>query len=137
MVAGAACSHATWTPNSSTLTDDMAISFEKASRALPCALLLRSTFCLRLPRSRPRAGGGWAAPLPSGKGLGMGGLVLSQPKQCAGHPAHRIEIPQQVPLTKDGGAVWGSAMGRPGARAASRIQARARAAAARRTHSLA
>ena len=73
----------------------------------------------------PTGGGGGHGPFLHGKGLGMGGLLFSslQPKQCAGHPAHRIEIPQQVPLAEDGGAAWGSAVGRPGARAATSLAA--------------
>ena len=74
---------------------------------MPYALLLRSTFCLDLPRSA-HGRRGWAEPLPSWEGLGLGGLLLTQPKQCAGHPAHRIEIPPQVPLTPDGGATGGT-----------------------------
>src|SRR5664279_3548274 len=82
----------------------------------------------------PTGGGGGHGPFLHGKGLGMGGLLLCpQPKQCAGHPAHRIEIPQQVPLAADGGAAWGSAVGRPGARAATSLAGtRARAAPAQR-----
>ena len=41
------------------------------------------------------------------------GWGLSQPKQCAGFPAHRLKIPPQVPLAEDGGAAGGSAVGRP------------------------
>ena len=37
---------------------------------------------------------------------------FQQPKQCASFPAHRSKIPPQVPLTKDGGAAGGSAVGR-------------------------
>ena len=37
---------------------------------------------------------------------------FQQPKQCASFPAHRLKIPPQVPLTKDGGAAGGSAVGR-------------------------
>jgi len=42
--------------------------------ALPRALLFLIHLLLGPSRSRPRAGGGWARPLPSGKGWGMGGL---------------------------------------------------------------
>ena len=58
------------------------------------------------------------APCLRGKGWGMGGL-RTQPKQCAGLSAHCLSlIPPQVPLTKDGGAAGGMAVGNPGARAA-------------------
>ena len=37
----------------------------------------------------------------------MGG-VFQQPKQCASFPAHRLKIPPQVPLTKDGAPLGGA-----------------------------
>jgi len=36
------------------------------------------------------------------------GFTQQQPKRCAGHPAHRLLIPPQVPLTWDGGDAEGS-----------------------------
>ena len=43
----------------------------------------------------------------------MGGLAPSSRKQCAGHPAHRLElIPPQVPLAEWGARLGGWAVGR-------------------------
>jgi len=42
-------------------------------------------------------------------------FLFQQPSRCAGLSAHRIEIPPQVPLTPDGGAFGGIAVGLAGA----------------------
>src|ERR1019366_465395 len=63
----------------------------------------------------PTGGGGGQRPFPHGKGLGMGGLLLfTQPKQCAGFPAHRLVDPPAIPprsrrgrsLGGGGGTTW-------------------------------
>ena len=85
---------------------------------MPCALLLRSTFCL--DSSLPPTGGRGVGRAPSFReGVGDGWSCLSSSRSSA--PVTRptvLLIPPQVPLTKDGGAAGGSAVGRSGARAA-------------------
>src|SRR5580765_7701868 len=55
----------------STLTYAMRCSLQKAG-ALHRALLFLIHLLLGPSRSRPRAGGGWARPLPSREGVGVG-----------------------------------------------------------------
>jgi len=61
---------------------------------------------LGLPRSRPRAGGGWAWPLPSREEVGDG-WCQTRPKRCASFPAHRIEDPPTSPPRLGRGRSWG------------------------------
>src|ERR1019366_2018046 len=71
-----------------------------------------------LPRSA-HGRRGWAAPLSSREGVGDGWSCSLRSRSSA--PVTRptaLLIPQQVPLVADGGAAWGSAVGRSGARAA-------------------
>jgi hypothetical protein len=77
------------------------------------------------PRTRPRAGGGWAEPLPSGKGLGKGGLVSSS---GSGEPASRptvLRSPHKSPSRRTGaqlgGARWAGLA--HGAATSSRVEA--------------
>ena len=63
-------------------------------------------------RSRPRAGGGWARPLLSREGVGVGWSSHAAKKQCAVPGPPPVLIPPQVPLVTHGGAAGGSAVGR-------------------------
>src|SRR5690606_20845580 len=60
---------------------------------------------LGLPRSRPRAGGGWARPLPSGRGGGWGNLAARSSEPVTWPTAERS--PHKSPSPVDGGAVGG------------------------------
>lgn len=60
---------------------------------------------LGLPRSRPRAGGGWARPLPSGRGGGWGHLAARNSEPVTWPTAERS--PHKSPSPVDGGAVGG------------------------------
>ena len=60
---------------------------------------------LGLPRSRPRAGGGWARPLPSGRGGGWGNLAARNSEPVTWPTAERS--PHKSPSPVDGGAVGG------------------------------
>src|SRR5688572_19955685 len=99
----------------STLTNAMTCSFEvKATGSAHCIALIH--LLLGPSRSRPRAGGGWARPLPSREGVGDGwSSSPKQPKQWRQSPGPpRLLIPPQVPLVPHGGAAGGSAVGDPG-----------------------
>jgi hypothetical protein len=74
----------------STLTNAMTCSFEvKAAGFAPCIALIH--LLLGPSRSRPRAGGGWARPLPSREGVGDGwSCSRSSRSGGASCPAHRV-----------------------------------------------
>jgi hypothetical protein len=70
---------------------------------------------LELPRSRPRAGGGWARPLPWGRGGGWGNKRSRSSEPVTWPTAERSPHKSPSPGT---GAPWGDCGGLHGARAA-------------------
>ena len=75
------------------------------------ASALKTDPLARTPRSRPRAGGGWAEPLPSREGVGdgWGSLQRKTVNQLPGPP---YDDPPTSPLTPLTGPCGGSAVGR-------------------------
>jgi len=75
---------------------------------VPCALLLRSTFCLDLPRSA-HGRRGWAEPLPSREGVGVGWSVFSS-RSRSSEPVSRPTAslsPNQSPSNETGAQLGG------------------------------
>src|SRR5687768_12759099 len=89
----------------------MTISFNRTTSRTPlwCSCKLILLLGLLAP-AHGRAGGGHG-PFPHGKGLGMGGVLRSRSSEPVSRPT-ASKIPPQVPLTFDGGAAGGSAVGR-------------------------
>ena len=91
---------------------------------------LRSTFCLRF-LAPPTGGGGGHGPFPQGRGWGWVALSCRSPSSAPVTRPTVLRSPSKSPSREGGGAVWGSAVGRPGARSAPRIEVLEREAAER------
>src|SRR5258707_1776124 len=83
----------------------------------PVLVFLETDPSARTPRSRPRAGGGWAWPLPSREGVGDG-WCSSAAEAVSQFPGPPLEDPPTSPPREIDGGLWGERGGTSGARAA-------------------